>query len=371
MMMYFRLPRFAVLLFGVFFVCMGCSDVDVPAGEQNKGTTVTKTGRYAPFDGERAMRYLTDICHIGPRPSCSEGMRRQQELLIQHFTPLVERTGGRVSLQTFEGKDPRDQSICQFANLVVEWYPERPNRILLCAHYDTLPYPMRDAVDPKGVFVGANDGASGVALLMVLGEELASLNLPFGVDFVLFDAEEYRFAKDDPFCLGSTYFAQTVRDAQNRQNTQSHQTMQENAQDRQRGGTSQTVSDPLPATSHTVVRYHAAVLLDMIADADLKIFQEHNSLSWRDSRPLVQEIWNVASRVGVREFVSRPKYWIEDDHLPLHEIAEIPACDLIDFDYPVWHTRADTPDQCSAKSLAKVGLVVREWLKTTRCCPNR
>lgn len=97
------------------------------------------------------------------------------------------------------GKDPRDQSDCQFANLVVEWYPERLNRILLCAHYDTLPYPMRDAVDPKGVFVGANDGASGVALLMVLGEELPSLNLPFGVDFVLFDAEEYRFGKDDPF----------------------------------------------------------------------------------------------------------------------------------------------------------------------------
>lgn len=353
-MMHFRILRQMSLLFFVFFVCVGCSDTHLPAVEQKEGDGVTKTARYAPFDGERAMRYLTNICQIGPRSSCSEGMRRQQESLIQHFTPLVERTGGRVAIQSFGGKDPRDQSDCQFANLVVEWYPERLNRILLCAHYDTLPYPMRDAVDPKGVFVGANDGASGVALLMVLGEELPSLNLPFGVDFVLFDAEEYRFGKDDPFCLGSTYFAQTVRDSQNRQ----------------RGATSQTAPD-LPAATPTVVRYHAAVLLDMIADADLKIFQEHNSLSWRDTRPLVQEIWNVAGRVGVREFVSRPKYWIEDDHLPLHEIAGIPACDLIDFDYPVWHTRADTPDQCSAKSLAKVGLVVREWLKTTRCCPSR
>jgi hypothetical protein len=104
----------------------------------------------------------------------------------------------------------------------------------------------------------------------------------------------------------------------------------------------------------------------MIGDADLQLYQERNSTWWRDTRPLVDEIWATARRLGVREFIPRRKHEVRDDHLPLHNIGKIPTCDIIDFDYPAWHTQADTPERCSALSLAKVGWVLREWLSTTR-----
>jgi glutaminyl-peptide cyclotransferase len=105
------------------------------------------------------------------------------------------------------------------------------------------------------------------------------------------------------------------------------------------------------------------VLLDMIGDADLRIFYEEQSYEWDDTRPLVEEIWGVAKRLGVREFVPRLGPTVNDDHVPLCRKAKIPTCDVIDFDYPYWHTRGDTPDKCSALSLAKVGWVISEWLK--------
>ena len=117
-------------------------------------------------------------------------------------------------------------------------------------------------------------------------------------------------------------------------------------------------------------RYQAALLLDMIGDADLQIYQERQSAGWRDSRFIVEGIWSTAERLGVNEFIPRRRHTIRDDHLMLHQIARIPSAVLIDFDYvkpgtrqSYWHTREDTPDKCSALSLAKVGWVVLEWLR--------
>ena len=282
-----------------------------------------------PFDGARAYEYLKQICALGPRPSGSRGMASQQQLLAEHFGKL----GGRVEWQRFRARHPRDGSDVLMANLIVQFHPERTERILLCTHYDTLPYPMLDPIDPHGLFVGANDGASGTALLMALGHDMPTFRSYYGVDFVFFDGEEFVFGPDDPYFLGSEYFATCY------------------------------ASEP---PKH---RYRWAVLLDMIGDAHLEIYQEGYSMGWADTRPLVQEIWATARRLGVREFVPRRKYDVRDDHIPLHEIGKIPACNLIDFDYPAWHTRQDTPERCSALSLAKVGWVVREWLRSTQ--PSR
>jgi len=213
------------------------------------------------------------------------------------------------------------------ANLVVRWHPDREERILLCAHYDTLPLPMLDPVDPEGTFVGANDGASGVAVLMELAHEMPSLPCNYGVDFVLFDGEEYIFEERDTYFHGSTHFAREYA-----------------------------------AGRLAPARYRWGVLLDMIGDEDLQIYQERHSMQWSDTRPLVEEIWAVAERLGVREFVPILGHRIRDDHVPLHEVGKIPCIDVIDFDYPPWHTRDDVPEKCSALSLAKVGWVVREWL---------
>lgn len=275
------------------------------------------------FDGRRAYDYLKQVVALGPRPSGSAGMRAQQKLLAAHFRAQ----GGKVSFQAFRHRHPIDGSTVPMANLFVQWHPQRKQRILLCAHYDTRPFPDRDKVNPRGRFVGANDGGSGVALLMELGHVAARLKGRYGIDFVLFDGEEFVFSDRDPYFVGSEYFARSY------------------------------------AGNPPSFRYRWGVLFDMVADTDLQLFQEVNSTRWRDTRPLVNDIWNVARQLGVTEFVARPKYEIRDDHLKLRQIGRIPTCDLIDFDYPWWHTEGDTPEHCSAESLDKVGRVIVAWLR--------
>jgi glutaminyl-peptide cyclotransferase len=277
-----------------------------------------------PFNGERAYEYLNELCALGPRVSGSPGMQAQQELLAAHF----RRLGATVRLQKFRIRHPEDGTPVSMANLIVEWHPDRAERVLLCTHYDTRPFPDQDRRDRRGPFLGANDGASGTALLMELGRQVPDMKGKLGVDFVFFDAEEFIFQdRRDPYFVGSEYFA-----------TQHAQ--------------------QAPA-----YRYRWAVLLDMVGDADLQIYPDRYSMSWDDSRPLVEAIWATARKLGVREFVLNKRVEILDDHLKLHDIAKIPSCDIIDFNYPAWHTQADRPDRCSALSLAKVGWVVEEWLK--------
>jgi Zn-dependent M28 family amino/carboxypeptidase len=250
-------------------------------------------------------------------------MSRQQELLERHFTQL----GAKVSRQAFRARHPQTGAAVEMSNLVVEWSPEAKERLLLCCHYDTRPFPDRDPQQPQGRFVGANDGGSGTAVLMELGRHMKSLQGKRGVDFVLFDGEELVFRETDPYFLGSTYFAQSYK------------------------------------ATPPAHRYRAGLLLDMVGDARLSFGRE--PISMRYARFVVDDVWNAASRLGVREFEWRSEREVRDDHVPLNEIARIPTADLIDFDYPYWHTEADLPDKCSAASLEKTGKVIYEWLRTT------
>ncbi len=279
-----------------------------------------------PFDGLRAYEYLKAALALGPRRSGSAAMAAQQKLLVEHFQKL----GGQVELQRFGVRHPHDSSVVPMMNILVHWHPQSTARILLCAHYDTLPYPLRDRENPQGPFVGANDNASGVAVLMALARDIPMLRTNYGIDFLLLDGEEFIFTERDRFFLGSEYFAREYVKAK------------------------------------PPYRYRWGVLLDMVGDADLQIYQERNSMWWRDTRPLVEDIWATAARLGVREFVAKSKYEMDDDHVMLHSVGHIPCINVIDFDYPPWHTQGDTPDKCSPLSLAKVGWVIREWLKAAR-----
>jgi hypothetical protein len=286
-----------------------------------------------PFNGERAFGYLKELCAIGPRVSGTEGMRQQQAYLKAHF----ERLGGRVTLQEFDARHPLDGKPVRMGNLLVEWHPEKRDRILLAAHYDTRPFPDQDPVDPKGVFVGANDGASGTALLCELAHAMRDLKCAYGVDFVLFDGEELVYdGQRDPYFLGSEHFAREY------------------------------------ASQPPAHRYQKGVLLDMVADRYLEIYREVNSMQTPKTRQIVHEIWETARNLGVREFIHQTRHEIRDDHLPLNQIARIPTIDIIDFDYPTargpnyWHTTQDVPENCSALSLAKVGWVLKTWLEKTR-----
>ena len=284
----------------------------------------------ASFSGARAMAHLEAIVAIGPRVSGSPGMTQQRELIVEHFRTA----GATVTKQPFQIRDRKSGKAVAMENIVVAWHPDRTERILLGAHYDTRPFPDRDREDPRGTFVGANDGASGVALLMELAGAMPGLAGPVGVDFVLFDAEEYVFGPRDPYFLGSTHFARQY------------------AAGRKSG--------------EAAWSYRAGLVLDMVADADLVVYQESKSVSWPDTRPVVDEVWDVAKRMGVRQFVARPGYEVEDDHVPLRNLGKIPTADIIDFDYPPWHTTRDTAAACSGESLEAVGSVVLQWLREQR-----
>ena len=281
------------------------------------------------FDRDAAFGYLKDICEIGPRPSASPGMQKQQLYLQQHFA----RIGGRFLSQSFSARSPYDGRWVQLHNIVIQWHPERTKRLMICCHYDTRPFADSDRQNPRAKFIGANDGGSGVALLCELGKHMAALEGNYGVDFVFFDGEEFVIQpRRDPMFLGSTYFAQQY------------------------------------AQGNIGWKYEQAVLVDMVADKDLQIFLEGNSMHF--ARGLTLDVWSVAKSLGVHEFIPEEKRFIRDDHLALNEIAKIPTCDIIDFDFPnprqgniYWHTREDKLENCSAESLGKVGSVVLAWIR--------
>ncbi len=285
------------------------------------------------FDGRRSYGYLREICSYGNRMSGSKGMLQQQELLEKHFKQL----GVEVEYQRLTAKHPLTGKPVPLSNMIVHWHPESTERILLCAHYDTRPLPDQDP-DPRkrreGVFLGANDGASGVAVLMELGHHMQTVPDRYGIDFVFFDAEEMVYNdRRDRFFLGSEHFAREY------------------------------------SKGDRDFEYIAGVLLDMVGDSKLSIFQERHSMTWPETRPIVKGIWGTAARLGVTEFIPRIGYEVRDDHLPLYQIAGIPVCNVIDFHYPdpsnsFWHTTNDTPGRCSAESLGKVGLVMLEWLRS-------
>ena len=307
------------------------------------------------FDQEAAFAHLETVCDFGRRFSTSAGMGAQQAFLQQHFRKL----NAEIIMQPFAARNPLDGSTVELANMIVRWHPNRKNRLLICCHYDTRPFPDLDRRNPQGVFIGANDGASGVAVLCELGQHLNlidgvnaahdSNDRRYGIDFAFFDGEEFVYdRRSDPMFLGSTHFA-------NQYVAQGGAVMpRKDNQDNR-----------LPAASP--YRYTYAILIDMVGDKSLEIYYERNSLKYAPR--LTQSIWGVAKRMNAKGFVTKQKHELRDDHLPLNTIARIPTCDIIDFDYPsprrkhvFWHTEADVPENCSAQSLGTVGKVLLQWL---------
>jgi hypothetical protein len=287
-------------------------------------------------DGAAAHAHLVALCGIGPRVSGSAGMRRQQEVVTKHF----ESHGAAVRRQEFTAaaaSRPRDR--VPMANLIAGWHPDRPRRVILCSHYDTRPaaHEEPDRGSWNRPFVSANDGTSGVALLMELARHLKDVSSAVGVDVVLFDGEEYildpgdydRGVRGDEYFHGSRHFAAEYRKAR-------------------------------PASR---TRYEAAILLDLFAAPDARLAVE--GYSQRFAPQLVADVWKTAERLGAKSFRYeqgfRRAFEVQDDHLALNEVG-IPAIDVIDFDYPHWHRLSDTPDKCSPGQLAQVGRVLMAWL---------
>ncbi len=296
-----------------------------------------------PVDGKQAHKYLVALCEIGPRPSGSEGMKKQQELLEQHFKAC----GATVEYQRFTYRHPENGSPVPCANMVIRWAPERKERLLLTAHYDTLPVALLDPPGRVGPFVGANDAGCCVAMLMEMGKSVSEMlekhQKKYGVDFVMLDAEEFMFRQGGRLCVGSEYFARQYAMADPQ-------------------AVAKSKAQPKPQARDYSYRW--GILLDMCGETDLTLLKDRSSWRWRDTRPLVDEIWGIAEELGVSEFSPKVRKGdIIDDHIMLHDLGKIPVIDIIDMEYPYWHTSQDTPDKCSPLKMARVAWVLTEWMK--------
>lgn len=268
----------------------------------------------AEFKGERAYQYLNEQCQFGPRFPGSPGHRALKKYLLDFYS----RYTNLVKSQDFLWEDTSESLKLELSNIIVSFYPEKNERVILCAHWDTRPWADKDP-DPANrstPILGANDGASGVAVLMELATILSKRKPEYGVDIVLFDGEDYGSDEHpERWCLGSNHFSRNLGE------------------------------------------YKASfgILLDMVGDRDLQIHPEGYSSMY--AKEIVELVWKKAERLSISEFKPEVKHFMIDDHLFLIR-AGIPCIDLIDFDYPYWHTLEDTPDKCCAESLEKVGRVL-------------
>ncbi len=259
----------------------------------------------ASFSGARAYEDVKTQVEFGPRTPQSRGHEKGEAWIrIQ-----LEAAGWIVEVQETERMGH------QIHNIIAKRGSDSP-QIILGAHYDSRMIADNDPdltkrIDPVP---GANDGASGVAVLTELARSLPKDTVP--VWLVFFDAEDNGRIDGWDWILGSRAFAEAL-----------------------------------------TVRPEAVVVVDMIGDADLNIYLEKNSDS-----VIRTEIWSTAKKLGYdKQFIYQEKYSMEDDHTPFLE-AGIPAVDLIDFDYPYWHTTQDTSDKVSAGSLQAVGDTLWNWI---------
>ena len=270
--------------------------------------------RRKEFDGSRALQYVEYQTSLGPRTPGSSA-----------HTQAVSWIESELSSYGWQTEIQESQLLGHSIKNIVAWRGVGEPWIIIGAHYDSRFYADQDPIadNQNQPVLGANDGASGVAVLLELARVLPK-NLNKRTMLVFFDAEDNGGIPGWDWILGSRVFAEGL-------------------------GT-----DP---TSYP----DAVIILDMIGDSKLNIYKEYNS-----DTSLTREIWRQAETLGYSDyFIPEYKYHILDDHIPFLEMG-IPAVDIIDFDYPYWHTTNDTLDKVSAESLQIVGDTIFNWLTSTQ-----
>lgn len=301
----------AIICAAVVTLISGCS-----RAAQNASPPLS---RVPAFDANRAFDLLKKQVELGPRVPGTPGHDACARLIADSLKPYAD----GVVEQEFS-RDVRGKTL-RMRNIIAHFNTGARDWVLLAAHWDTRPTADFEvsAEDRDKPIPGANDGASGVAVLLELARLFAQRSPDVGVLMVFFDGEDYGPTVDD-MLMGSRHFA---------------------------GNLEQSLS---VAGRRAPVRY--GILLDMVGDSDLKIYKEGNSV--QAAPEVVDKVWSMAARMGYGEvFVPEVRHTIMDDHVPLIE-AGIPCIDIIDFDYGPWHTLGDTIDRCSADSLKAVGEVV-------------
>ncbi len=296
-----------------------------------RGTEALDTIALAPtpvFVADSAMAYIVTQCAFGPRVPGSPAHEACGNWIASRFTALGTTVSEqRTQLAGYDGQ------LLPCRNIMASYQPQATDRVLITAHWDSRAWADndRDSKNHHTPVPAANDGASGVAVMLEMARVLPQLPLDCGVDFVCFDLEDQgtpQWAEDDDvednfWCLGSRYWANEAY-----------------------------------ATGYTA-RY--AINLDMVGGKGARF--EIEKFSQQFAAPLVNMVWHLAAQLGYGDyFPLREGGYVTDDHLSVSQLARIPAIDIVPHSNhgrssfgPTWHTIADTPENIDPAVLKAVG----------------
>lgn len=286
------------------------------------------------FNGDSALAFVKAQCAFGPRTPNSTAIEKCGDYLVQQFRAYgLDITEQRTTLKGWDGTALR----CR--NIIAAYRPELTERVILAAHYDTRPWADHDPDSSRhrNPVIGANDGASGVAVMLEVARLLSKIDPKVGIDFICFDTEDYGAPywapeatrnNDETWCLGSQYWSRN------------------------------------PHKKGYAARY--GILLDMVGGRGSKFHYEGFSMQY--AQELVVRVWEAARYADAADFFPQePGGYVTDDHGPMNTIALIPTIDIIPFNpggnfTSHWHTCTDTPEQIDPATLRAVGQTVVQFL---------
>jgi len=312
-------PLFLILCFVVLFF-IACEDKKQPPATDitQKKSTVTAPA----FNEDSAYYFIEKQVSFGPRIPNTISHVKCSDYLVQ----TLKKQNAIVTEQDMQVK-AFDGTILRAKNIIASFNPNATKRILLAAHWDTRPWSDEDEKSPNKTFDGANDGASGVGVLLEIARVIqqSELKPKVGVDIILFDAEDYgKSEHKDSYCLGSQYWSKNKHE----QNYSAYY----------------------------------GILLDMVGAKDAKFCKEGVSMEYAPS--VVNKIWDYATTLGYGNyFISQNAGSITDDHFYVNKIAKIPMVDIIDYRPnsgfgEFWHTQNDNIQIIDKATLKAVGQTV-------------
>lgn len=308
----------SVLLF-VLLILAGCSSEKKPSGRFD---FIDKKGDVPAFSADSAYAYIQTQVDFGPRNPGSDG---HANTLLYLSDELRRYSGGQVFVQRFQTEGYNET--LSLANVIAAFNPSAQTRIMLCAHWDTRPRADRNQnpSTSQNPILGANDGASGIGVLLELARIFSENPPPIGVDIVLFDGEDYGVESDlDNYFLGSRHWSAN------------------------------------PPVAGYMPRF--SILLDMVGGANPRFPKE--GFSMRYAAPVVDEVWSIASEMGHSSmFLNETSQPVADDHMILNQVYGLPTINIIHYPFPeYWHTSGDDMSHIRTETLQAVGDVLVELI---------
>ena len=337
--MILKLPFIFCCAFGVMILASCNGSNNAPADTHKPDSTTTAQHTQPPaFNADTAYAYVAAQVAFGPRTPGSAAQKKCADWMQQHLAQFCDTVYRQDAI--VDGGDRHNGHAVKLPciNLIGVLHPKATNRILLLAHWDSRPWADQDTKDKDKPILAADDGGSGVAVLLELARELKSKPLPenLGVDILFTDVEDYGKTEwgEDSYCLGTQYWAQHPH----------------------------------------VPGYHAAmgVLLDMVGARDSRFPMERSSTNYAQS--VQQRVWTAAADAGYSGFFppTPSDGGITDDHVFVNDMAHIPTIDIIalrngsDSPFPAhWHTHGDTMAVIDKSTLQAVGQTLLQFLMET------